>query len=92
MSLQSLSSFFGSDKSKRSLQRTEQAFRIARMVAEHHDGLEVRVVIRDKSVVIEAPSAAVAQRLLLVRGAIEGIVKAVIGTESRLSFRVRKTG
>lgn len=92
MSLELLGSYFGSDKSKRSLQRTEQAFRIAGEVKRVVGDIEVRVVIRDKSVLIEAPNAATAQRLILHRAEVERIVGTIRGGSGRITFRVRRTG
>lgn len=91
MSLERLDQFFGSDKSKQTLLRTQQAFRIATRV-EGQTGIPVRVVIRDALVVVEADSPAAATKLTLFIEDITRTVAAVIGQDKSVKIRVKRTG
>ena len=91
MSLERLDQFFGSDKSKQTLLRTQQAFQIASRI-ENQTEIPVRVVIRDATVVVEADSPAAATKLSLFIEEIARTVAAVIGLDKPVKIRVKRTG
>lgn len=90
MSLERLDKFFGSDKSKQTLLRTQQAYKIAGLV-EQQIGVPVRVVIRDVAVILEAESPAAATKLSLYQETAEQIVSQVVGAKP-VKIKVKKQG
>lgn len=91
MSLEPLGSYFGSGQAKKSLQRSQQAFRLTSLMADQF-GVPVNVIIRDRLVVFEVANASVATRLKLEREPIAGLCQTVLGQVVPIRFRVRKTG
>jgi hypothetical protein len=89
--LERLDEFFGSDKSKQTLLRTQQAYRIAGLV-EERSGVPVRVVIRDSAVILEVTSSAAATKLMLSQEAVEKEVAAVVGGAKQVKIKVKRTG
>lgn len=90
MSLERLDEFFGSDKSKQTLLRTQQAYKIAGLV-EEQTGVPVRVVIRDSTVVLEVESSSAATKLSLYQETAEKIVGEVVGAKL-VKIKVKRAG
>lgn len=91
MSLERIDQFFGSDKSKQTLLRTQQAFQIAVTVQER-TGVPVRVVIRDTTVLLEVDHPSTATVLRQFQPEAEQIVAGIIGRKLPTKVRIKKPG
>ncbi len=89
MTLESLGDIVDTTKSKRSLLRAHQAFRISTLIKEKID-LEAVVIIRDRELILTVESAAMATRITFAISQLRSEIAEIIGDNRPVKIRLQK--